>query len=297
MKPIDPKNLPTDSYIDGSHGTSGKSAWYLRLYYKVTSQSVSNNTSTVQLQLYIYDATGLSYNEAANSCYYTIQSGSRVYQPYYYESVGWYRLGSRSVTITHNADGTKTTDISGYWNSDNETTYTPASLSVSGSITLPRIARASVPTINTTSSGSTIVSTSPVLTKVYIQSHTASSTFKHTVKYAIAGLTNQTAGLDADATTGFTNWTSLTPPLSLLNKLTSYSGDKVTLTITLSTYTDSTLSTLVGSKNTTFTLTGIGYVSIDNGSSFDNYIAFVDNGSSWDRVVPYVDSGSAWNLY
>lgn len=56
MNPIDPKNLPTDKYIDGSHGTSGKSGWYLRLYYKVTSQNVANNTSTVNLQLYIYDA-------------------------------------------------------------------------------------------------------------------------------------------------------------------------------------------------------------------------------------------------
>lgn len=292
MKPINPKNLPTDSYIDGSHGTSGKSAWYLRLYYKVTSQSVSNNTSTVQLQLYIYDATGLSYNEAANSCYYTIQSGSRVYQPYYYESVGWYRLGSRSVTITHNADGTKTTNISGYWNSDNETSYTPASLSVSGSITLPRIARASVPTVYTAASGGSLVSSSQVLKTVYIRTNRASTSFTHTVTYNVGSLTNQTAGLGAS--TGVTTYTTFTPPLELLKQLNINSGDSATLTVTLKTYSG---STLIGTKTTTFTLTGTGYVSIDNGSSFNNYIAFVDNGSGWDRVVPYVDSGSAWNLY
>lgn len=295
MQPIDPKNLPTDKYIDGSHGTSGKSGWYLRLYYKVTSQSVANNTSTVNLQLYIYDATGSSYNYNANSCYYTIQGGSKVYQTYNYEAIGWYKLGSRSVTITHNTDGTKTASISGYWYSGNETSYTPASLSVSGNITLPRIARASQPAIYNAGTGGSIVTSSPVLTKVYIRTNTASQSFYHTATYSIGTLSGQTAGIGAGG--AFINSKDFTPPIELLNQLKNYSGDKATLTVELKTYSDSTLKTLIGTKTTTFTLTGTGYVSIDNGSSFANYIAFVDNGSGWDRVVPYVDSGSSWNLY
>lgn len=292
MQPIDPKNLPTDNYIDGTHGTSGKSAWYLRLYYRVTSQSAENNTSTVNLQLYIYDATGESYNYNENSCYYTIQGGARVYQTYLYDSKGWYRLGSRSVTITHDADGTKTTSISGFWNSGNETSYTPASLSVSGNITLPRIARASQPTVYTAASGGSLVSSSAVLNTVYIRTNRASSSFTHTVSYNVGSLTNQTAGLGASS--GVTVYTTFTPPIALLKQLNINSGDSATLTITLKTYSG---STLIGTKTTTFTLTGTGYVSIDDGSSFDNYIAFIDNGSGWDRVLPYIDDGSSWNLY
>lgn len=65
----------------------------------------------------------------------------------------------------------------------------------------------------------------------------------------------------------------------------------------MTTYSDNTYSQVIGTKTTTFSLTGTGYVSIDNGSSFDNYIAFIDNGSGWDRVLPYIDDGSSWNLY
>ena len=291
----------------------------MALQTKVISSATTSNDYTLKLTL-TENSVSTSNNTSSLSWALTLHSGSWNFSQY---SIGWrviingttvsiqdrstapqrtlglnssITIASGTTTVTHSSDGTKTMSASANIYME-KVSYTPGDMSLSGTMTLTPIARASVPTVNTTSSGSTVVSTSPVLTKVYIQSHTASSTFKHTVKYAIAGLTNQTAGLDADATTGFTNWTSLTPPLSLLNKLTSYSGDRATLTITLNTYTDSTLSTLIGSKDTTFTLTGTGYVSIDNGSSFDNYIAFVDNGSSWDRVVPYIDNGSSWDLY
>ena len=274
--------------------------WYVELfvYLKIVSQSTANNTTTCDLGMYVVADERIDWDDwgTNGTSYIGVSGDHKTFTSGMTTSGTKWLVENKRVTVSHNTDGTGSIGIQWHWGVNSDWGHYTGP-SGTKTVTLPTIARASVPTVNTTSSGSTIVSTSPALTKVYIQSHTASSTFKHTVKYAIAGLTNQTAGLDADATTGFTNWTSLTPPLSLLNKLTSYSGDRATLTITLNTYTDSTLSTLIGSKDTTFTLTGTGYVEIDNGSSFNNYIAFVDNGTSWDRVVPYIDDGSNWNLY
>lgn len=70
------------------YGAVSATGWRLRLDYTV-SQDAAENRSTLALALYIYDGTGESYNQAANSCRYILQ-GKTVYQPYRYESKGWY---------------------------------------------------------------------------------------------------------------------------------------------------------------------------------------------------------------
>lgn len=81
------------------YGAVSATGWRLRLDYTV-SQDAAANRSTLALALYIYDGTGLSYNQDAGSCRYVLQ-GKTVYQPYRYESKGWYKLGSGSVTVDH----------------------------------------------------------------------------------------------------------------------------------------------------------------------------------------------------
>ena len=66
------------------YGPVSATGWHLRLDYTV-SQDAANNRSALALTLYIYDGTGESYNQAANSCRYVLQ-GKTVYQPYRYES-------------------------------------------------------------------------------------------------------------------------------------------------------------------------------------------------------------------
>jgi uncharacterized repeat protein (TIGR02543 family) len=39
-----------------------------------------------------------------------------------------------------------------------------------------------------------------------------------------------------------------------------------------------------------------GVVYIDNGTTFEPYLAYIDNGSSWDLYLVYVDSGTEWNI-
>ena len=97
------------------YGPVSSTGWQLRLDYSV-SQSIADNKSTLSLTLYIYDGTGESYNLDANSCYYTLQ-GTKVYNPYRYNSRGWYKLGSKSITVAHNNMGKGSVVLSADWHS------------------------------------------------------------------------------------------------------------------------------------------------------------------------------------
>jgi hypothetical protein len=132
------------SYFDGSKSSKG---WYARLEYSYTQ---STSATTINLTLKVYDATGSSYNGDTNSAYYIIQ-GKKTYQTYSFGSAGWYTIGSKTLTV-YDTSATSL-DVSAMWCSDNETTYTPYSLSVSGTITFPQITPPTPPppTVNTIS--------------------------------------------------------------------------------------------------------------------------------------------------
>lgn len=118
------------SYFDGPKSSKN---WYARLEY---SYSQSASATTITLTLKVYDATGYSYNENTNSAYYIIQ-GEKTYQTYNFSSAGWYTIGSKTVKV-YDTSATSLY-VSAMWCSENETTYTPYSLSVSGTITFPQI--------------------------------------------------------------------------------------------------------------------------------------------------------------
>lgn len=126
------------AYFDG---TKSSKNWYARLEYSY-SQSASGTTITLTLK--VYDATGTSYNGNTNSAYYVIQ-GQKIYKTYNFSSAGWYTIGSRTLKVTDTS--ATSLKVSAMWCSDNETTYTPYSLSVSGTITFPQIAPPS-PSVN-----------------------------------------------------------------------------------------------------------------------------------------------------
>lgn len=126
------------AYFDGPKSSKN---WYARLEY---SYSQSTSGTTITLTLKVYDATGYSYNEDTNSAYYVIQ-GQKVYKTYNFSSAGWYTIGSRTIKVTNTS--ATSLNVSAMWCSNNETTYTPYSLSVSGTITFPQIAPPS-PSVN-----------------------------------------------------------------------------------------------------------------------------------------------------
>lgn len=124
------------------YGNTSK-GWKLRLDWAITGQSISNNRSTISLDLWIYDGTGYSQNESANEAYYIIQ-GEKRWNPYNYSTTGWYKLGSKSITVNHNTDGTKSVTLTAEWDCGFDSSYTPRHLSLSDTVTLTTIPRASV---------------------------------------------------------------------------------------------------------------------------------------------------------
>lgn len=212
------------------YGAKSSTGWQLRLDYSV-SQSIADNKSTLALTLYIYDGTGESYNLDANSCYYTLQ-GTKVYNPYRYNSRGWYKLGSKSITVAHNNMGKGSVVLSADWHSGFTSSYTPSSLTVSGTVNLPDIPRASSLSIPALTLGSPATLT---VTKT-------DSSYTHRITY-VWGTHSGVASAETGATS--ITWT---PPLELANDIPNAATGVGTLTIT--TYSG---GTVLGSQSYKFT--------------------------------------------
>lgn len=160
--------------------SSTKNGWKLRLDWSITGQSIANNTSTLSLDLWVYDGTGYSQNEYSNQAYYIIQ-GEKHWNPYNYSTSGWYKLGSKTVTVSHNADGTKSVALSAEWDCGFDSQYTPRHLSLSQTVTLTTIPRAST----ATTSGDTLGNVLTITIK------RASSGFTHKLYYTCGSIKDQ----------------------------------------------------------------------------------------------------------
>ena len=213
------------------YGAKSSTGWQLRLDYNV-SQSIADNKSTLALTLYIYDGTGESYNLDANSCYYTLQ-GTKVYNPYRYNSKGWYKLGSKTITVAHNSVGKGSVTLTADWHSGFTSSYTPSSLMVSGTVNLPDIPRAS----SVSASGLVLGSAGTlVVTR-------AVSTFTHTIKLKCGSAAQVTVATKSGATS-----ISYTPPLDWAAQNTS--GTSVNITAEVTTYNG---DAVVGTNTATLT--------------------------------------------
>ena len=207
--------------------SSTSKGWKLRLDWSITGQSIANNRSTISLDLWIYDGTGYSQNESANEAYYIIQ-GEKRWNPYNYSTTGWYKLGSKSITVSHNADGTGSVTLTAEWDCGFASDYTPRHLSLSKKVTLTTIPRAS----SASATGSTLGEA------VAITISRASSGFTHKLYYTCGSISNQL--IAEDVGTSY----SWTPPISLAQQAPN--AATVAVTLTVKTYNG---STYIGSKN------------------------------------------------
>ena len=204
---------------------------YLNLYVDQGSQSITDNTSTVNWRMTV-SRTGAYYthNHQGDSTLSLNLDGQNVHYSYpTWETSGEeYTLASGSSTISHNADGTKTLPISCTFNPNNGLHGT---ITVSASLSLTTIPRSS----------SVSVSTGVIGSSVTININRQSSSFKHTVRYAWAGKSG-TIATNVDTST---TWTI---PLDFANDIpNSASG---TGTVYVDTYSGSTKT---GTQSTTFT--------------------------------------------
>ena len=207
--------------------SSTSKGWKLRLDWAITGQSISNNRSTISLDLWVYDGTGYSQNETANEAYYIIQ-GEKRWNPYNYSTTGWYKLGSKSITVNHNADGTGSVTLTAEWDCGFASDYTPRHLSLSKTVTLTTIPRAS----SASATGNTLGKT------VAITISRASSGFTHKLYYTCGSISNQL--IAEDVGTSY----SWTPPISLAQQAPN--AATVAVTLTVKTYNG---STYIGAKN------------------------------------------------
>lgn len=202
--------------------SSTNKGWRLRLDWSITGQSIADNKSTLSLDLWVYDGTGYSQNESSGEAYYIIQ-GEKRWNPYNYSSTGWYKLGSKTITVSHNADGTKSIALTAEWDCGFDSSYTPRHLSLSETVTLPTIPRAST----ATTSGSTLGKTLAITIK------RASSSFTHKLYYTCGSVKDQ---LIAENVGTSYSWNA--PPVSLAQQAPN--AETVALTLTVKTYNGST---------------------------------------------------------
>lgn len=118
--------------------------WQLRLDY-TTTQNEESNSSTIACDLWVKPGSSGGYNLNSNSAYYVI-CGEKKYKTYDFDSTAWVKLGSRTFTVEHEEDGTKSYTLSASWvsNLSSASNYTPASISLSETVELPQINRGTV---------------------------------------------------------------------------------------------------------------------------------------------------------
>lgn len=139
--------------------------------YDLVSQSTANNTSTVKF----YGVLNVTNNYVSwSSGSASVRGVSTGIGTYY--SKGSYTLVQTQTTITHNADGTYSATVSGSLS----TTF--VSGTASGKITLPTIARASQPSINTWPDNSPNFNIGDTIT---IHMNRKSSSFTHKVVFKL----------------------------------------------------------------------------------------------------------------
>ena len=225
--------------INGTTSGSNGSKVNTWIEYKVTAQSTVNNTSTLDVYLYSQATTSLStiWERSGNYGYVQVDSGTKQYTTlsngYNFQNKHLNTFAHHTFTINHNSDGTKTITLKGAWDKGSSTSSYITGGTVSGSVTLPQIARAStIPnfTCNLGSQGTISITRQ-------------SSSFTHTITYSIGGSTGTIATKTENASV---TWT---PPVSLITEITNATSKTGTLTCT--TYSG---NTAIGTSTSTLTL-------------------------------------------
>lgn len=221
--------------------TSG--SYTTRLTVTQTSQDVASNTSvlTYSLTLIKNSGYGLWNND---SCPWSITiNGTTVSGTFTYDFRNYSSLtlkGNTTISVPHNSDGTKTVTCSASVDMDNSS-YVSV-MKPSGNLTLTTIPRASTPSV---ASSYSVTNTTGSLS----YSITSQANFYHIVYWGIGDWFNEERVGNINTTTkSFT-----IPNTSLLVKMPT--STSATLTITVSTYSDSAYNSFVASSTVYSTIT------------------------------------------
>lgn len=219
-----------------------RTGYQLKIAWEVTSQSVANNTSSVTVKVQLV-STGSSYtiNSSASKSGSLTINGTKYTFSFTAGLSGnqTKTLYTKTVTVAHNADGTKTCSFSATCgiNVTLSGTYY-GNVTASGSGTFNTIARAS--TISSVTSSVSVNGTNEVTVNIT----RAASSFTHTVVFSFGSYSKTTTGVGTS--------TSYAIPTSWLNAMPSATSGTAKVTVT--TYSGSTKIGSAVSKNFTLTV-------------------------------------------
>ena len=219
-----------------------RTGYRLQIAWTVDSQSVANNTSTVTAKVQLV-STGSSYtinSSASKSGSLTINGTKYTFS--FTASLSGNQtktLFTKTVTVSHSADGTKTCSFSATCGIDvtlSGTFY--GDITASGTGTFNTIARAS--SISSVTSSVSVNGTNEVTVNIT----RAASSFTHTVVFSFGSYSKTTTGVGTS--------TSYAIPTSWLNAIPNATTGTATVTVT--TYSGSTKIGSAVSKNFTITV-------------------------------------------
>ena len=212
-----------------------RTEYQCRLGYQVNSQSIENNTSNITLQLEVRSINSGYYTFGANQTT-TIDGTQLSAQSFDMRDTNvWQIFGTHTFDVSHNADGTYSTDKSGsFTTTATSSNYSLKRGSASVTVSLPTIARAS--------SFSLSASSYVLGDTVSVTISRASNSFTHKVYYVIGNSGEQV--LAWEATTSASDLLAN----SLANYIPTTSG---TATMYVDTYNG---NTYIGTTSQTFTI-------------------------------------------
>ncbi len=165
--------------------------------------AIANNRSIIEVTHAIFKDWGNAYNLNDNTSWYKLDGGNQVNVITRYDLSSkangtWFKAGydtsiwtkgsSTTYTINHNADGTKSSIVSGYFNANNPGYWTSGSANVT--VNLPTIPRAStVDAVNGNIGSATT-----------IQIVRLNSSFKHKLYYQVGNIAKTLIAENVDAT-------------------------------------------------------------------------------------------------
>lgn len=161
--------------ITNAKGGGGQTitAYQVRLGYELQSQDIENNTSVFKLQLEAR-STNSTYKTYGYNQTTTIDGTALSAKTFDMRSTNvWQIFGTRTITVTHNADGTYSASKSGSFTTTATSSSSLKSGSASVNVVLPTIPRASSITVSDANIGS---GTSIMINK-------ASDSFTTTLRY------------------------------------------------------------------------------------------------------------------
>lgn len=265
-----------------------RSEYQCRLGYEVNSQSIENNTSSVTLLLQARSINS-SYKTKGNGQTPTIDGMTLSKRTIDMSNTNeWQDLGSRTITISHNADGSCSVNKTGsFVCTAGSSNYSLRSGSASVTVTPNTIPRASQPSCITFPN--TTQNVGDIGGKFTIHMNRVSDSFTHTVRYTWANKSGTIA-------TGVTNNVEWTMPMDFCDNIGSaVSG---TGTIYVDTYSG---SNYIGTKSVNFTanvpssvVPSINSVAISEANSGVGLDVYVQNKSQLRVITNASGSYSSW---